>query len=49
MEENACFENIIYMLSTFSKDADIENLVNPFKHLIEESKEGQKMNQEDIK
>ncbi|KAA6400332.1 MAG: hypothetical protein EZS28_004141 [Streblomastix strix] len=46
--ENASFENIVFMLAQFCIMSNVDNIVNPFYHLLENAKEGSKLKKEDI-
>ncbi|KAA6356206.1 MAG: hypothetical protein EZS28_048267, partial [Streblomastix strix] len=46
--EDASFENIISILASFKQDQSVDQIVDPFSHLLEQAKEGQKLKKEDI-
>ncbi|KAA6381049.1 MAG: hypothetical protein EZS28_023424, partial [Streblomastix strix] len=46
--EDASFDNIVSILALFKQDQAVERVVDSFSHLLEQAKEGQKLNKEDI-
>ncbi|KAA6387670.1 MAG: hypothetical protein EZS28_016803, partial [Streblomastix strix] len=46
--EDASFDNIVSILALFKQDQAVDRVVDSFSHLLEQAKEGQKLNKEDI-
>ncbi|KAA6381216.1 MAG: hypothetical protein EZS28_023257, partial [Streblomastix strix] len=47
--ENSTFENVVSMLASFDFNPEVASIVDPFIHLLQTAKEGQKLKEEDVK